>query len=210
MGYTTEFTGQVGLDKPLSRPHREYLRAFSETRRMWRDAKAAARAKDPLRRAVGLPIGDEGAFFVGSKAEYGQDYRGGVMDYNEPPITQPGLWCKWEPNEAGTAIIWTGAEKFYDYVQWMRYLVDNFLKPWGYVANGSIEWEGEDPADKGTITVVNNVVLPADARHVDTFMVDHRKAFRTDRAHLDMCKRQRIMAESVLHKRMKKAVGAKT
>ena len=49
-------------------------------------------------------------------------------------------------------------EKFYDYVGWIEYLIANFLKPWGYVLNGEVEWHGEDGDDRGMIVVKDNVV----------------------------------------------------
>jgi hypothetical protein len=82
----------------------------------------------------------------------------GVLDYNNAPLGQPGLWCQWIPTEDGTAIEWDGCEKFYDYIEWLEYLIENFLKPWGYVLEGTCEWQGEDRQDRGRIVVNNNVV----------------------------------------------------
>jgi hypothetical protein len=70
----------------------------------------------------------------------------------------PGAWCQWEPNEEGTAILHDQGEKFYEYVAWMEYIVDKFLIPWGYIANGCISWDGEESDDDGIIDVINNVV----------------------------------------------------
>jgi len=62
------------------------------------------------------------------------------------------------PNADGTAIEWNEGEKFYEYIPWIKYLIDNLLKPWGYVLNGTVEWEGEDNSDVGKIIVKDNVV----------------------------------------------------
>jgi hypothetical protein len=62
------------------------------------------------------------------------------------------------PNDDGTAIVWDGGEKFYEYVDWIEYLINNFLQPWGYVLNGEVEWFGEDRDDRGLIVVDNNAV----------------------------------------------------
>jgi hypothetical protein len=158
MGYTTDFTGAFTLDKPLEPRHATYLTKFSETRRMYRKA-SVANEPDPIREAVGLPVGDCGSYYVGSPAEFGQDYNNPtVSDSNRPPAGQPGLWCDWAPTKDGTGIEWNGGEKFYHYVNWLAYLIDHFLKPWGYTLNGTVEWQGEDREDIGTITVENNVV----------------------------------------------------
>ena len=81
-----------------------------------------------------------------------------MTDSNKPPTGQPGLWCQWTPNDDGTAIVWDGGEKFYDYVAWLEYLVKNFLKPWGYVLNGTVNWSGEDQGDVGKIVAKDNKV----------------------------------------------------
>lgn len=63
-------------------------------------------------------------------------------------------------------IAWNGHEKFYDYVEWLEYLVENFLKPWGYKLNGTVTWQGEDSGDFGKIIVKENVVSTKRGRKV--------------------------------------------
>jgi hypothetical protein len=158
MGYHTDFNGEFDLDKPLSPEHKTYLEQFSYTRRVQRKQSVASKMEDPVRLAAGLPIGKEGAYFVGAKGHCGQDIDDSVKNYNTPPQGQPSLWCQWIPNTDGTAIQWDGGEKFYEYVDWIEYLINNFLKPWGYVLNGEVEWFGEDRHDRGLIVVDNNIV----------------------------------------------------
>ncbi len=159
MGYTTDFDGQFDLDKPLSAAQVAYLEKFANTRRITRDAEETAKFPDPLRDAVGLPIGKDACFYVGSTAPMGQDWKGGgVVDGNRPPEGQPGLWCKWVPTEDGTAIVWNEHEKFYDYVGWLQYLIKNFLKPWGYTLSGKVRYQGEEYDDRGAIYVKDNKV----------------------------------------------------
>ena len=70
----------------------------------------------------------------------------------------PGIWCQWVPNEEGTSIVHDEGEKFYAYDAWIEYLIDEYLAPWGYIANGCISWDGEESDDDGIIDVINNVV----------------------------------------------------
>jgi hypothetical protein len=56
-------------------------------------------------------------------------------------------YCDWEPNEDGTAIRHNGGEKSYQYVEWIQYIVENLIKPWGYVLNGSVDWHGDEAGD---------------------------------------------------------------
>ncbi|MHA2022800.1 MAG: hypothetical protein ACTSWQ_03975 [Candidatus Thorarchaeota archaeon] len=158
MGYTTNFEGQFDLDKPLSEEQISYLNAFNETRRMKRNPHIAEKMDDPTREAVGLPIGKEGEFFVGGIGFAGQDRDDSVLEYNCSPSTQPSLWCQWTPNEEGTAIIWDEGEKFHEYAEWLEYIVENFIKPWGYTLNGEVTWDGEEPSDIGKIVVEDNEV----------------------------------------------------
>src|SRR5205085_8197663 len=46
----------------LSKEHAAYLRAFAQTRRMRRGPQCGA-LPDPVREAVGLPVGPQGAYF---------------------------------------------------------------------------------------------------------------------------------------------------
>ena len=158
MGYTTEFQGTFSLNKTLTEDQVVYLTKFSETRRMKRDAKIAATLPDPLRNAVGLPIGNEAEYFVGGVGDFGQDDDLSVIDHNDPPKNQPGLWCQWVPSADGGGIEWNGGEKFYYYVEWLNYIIKNFLIPWGLVLNGTVKWRGEDFNDAGKIIVKDNVV----------------------------------------------------
>jgi hypothetical protein len=62
------------------------------------------------------------------------------------------------PDEEGTAIVGDGAEKFYSYIEWLGYLLGHFLRPWGYVLDGTLTWQGEEEEDHGRIIVVDNAV----------------------------------------------------
>lgn len=68
----------------------------------------------------------------------------------------PGVWCEWEPDENGNHLRWNEAEKFYNYVDWLTYLVDHFLAPWGRKLNGDVAWAGEGSGDSGIIYALNN------------------------------------------------------
>jgi hypothetical protein len=158
MGYTTDFEGAFQLDKPLAQEHYAYLIAFSDTRRMKRDAARADMFPDPIRRAVNLSIGVCGAYYVGASGMKGQDGDDSVIDYNSPPNEQPGLWNDWVPTGDRLSIHWNGSEKFYGYVEWIEYIIQHFLEPWGYKLNGEVMWKGESISDIGKITIKDNIV----------------------------------------------------
>lgn len=142
MGYTTDFFNQkLRLNKQLSVDDKNFLTKLSETRRMARNVDAK--------------YGVEGEFYVdGGLDDYNDPT---VIDHNRSPRTQPGLWCQWTPTEDGWGLEWDGGEKFYNYVEWLEYII-NWLKPRGYVLNGSVDYQGEEAGDQGTIVVEDNVV----------------------------------------------------
>jgi hypothetical protein len=80
-------------------------------------------------------------------------------DERHDPKDMPDYWCNWVPTYDDMGIVWNGAEKFYNYIGWLQYLIDNFLQPQGYQLSGDVEWEGESFDDTGTISVHNNVIL---------------------------------------------------
>ena len=158
MGYTTYFDGEFVLDNPLSKEHFEYMKAFSQTRRMKRSSQKALKIPDPLREAVDLPIGLEGGYFVGNTNNFGQESDDSVTNSNISPKEQPGLWCQWTPSEGGSAIVHDEGEKFYFYIEWIEYLIKHFIEPWGYKLNGEVYWRGEEDDDMGKIFIDENEV----------------------------------------------------
>ena len=153
MGYTTYFDGSMKISPPLTPEQASYINNFSETRRMKRDPEKASKLPDPLREAVGLPIGEEGCYFVGGYGFGGQDKDDSVVECNSPPAIQPSLWCHWVVSEDGSTLEWDGGEKFYEFTLWLEYLIEHFFRPWGTSLSGSIDWSGQDVDDRGTIHV---------------------------------------------------------
>lgn len=146
MGYTTDFSGEFRLDRPLDDETHALLVGLSTTRRM-------------KRKGLDTKFGVDGEFYFNPEStELGQEREDSIVDFNRPPSTQPGLWCQWTPTEDKQGLVWDEGEKFYDYVEWMEYLIEKILKPRGYVVNGQVTWQGEDSDDKGMIDIRANVV----------------------------------------------------
>lgn len=158
MGYNTDFFGRFLLNAPLSEAQAAYLTAFAETRRMQRSPKLAVTLPDPKRLAVGLPIGDDAGYFVGGAGMRGQGDDPAIRNYNVPPHGQPGLWCLWIPSEDRCGIEWDGTEKFYQYREWLEYLITHFIRPWGFSLRGRVGWRGEGANDVGVLVVIDNEV----------------------------------------------------
>ena len=147
MGYTTDFDGSFKINKPLDDGTFNLINGLAGTRRMGR-------------RGLAFEYGEEGEFYYDPHSDdYGQENNSNIIDYNRPPKTQPGLWLQWFVLDDRQTIEWDQGEKFYEYVEWIEYLIDKILEPRGYKVNGEVYWEGEDGAsDIGKIEIKDNQV----------------------------------------------------
>jgi hypothetical protein len=145
MGYDTVFNGKFVLNKRLDLETYQFLVKLSGTRRM--------------ARSLPEEYGVEGEFYVDGGGCAGQAREDNIIDFNTPPKTQPSLWCEWCPTEDGLAIEWNDAEKFYHYIEWIKYLIERILQPRGYVLNGDVRWQGQSCYDAGCVSIKDNVVI---------------------------------------------------
>ena len=162
MGYTTTFGGAFIIEPPLNEHEVKYLQAFNATRRMKRT---------------------KGQYYVGGTGLMGQDCEDDVLEYNTSPDGQPGLWCAWTVSDDGTRIMWDEAEKAYHMEEWLKYIIDHFIKPgavtsatdvqldqpqflpftYDHVVSGTVTAAGEDPGDLWVLMVEDNVVHRGDS-----------------------------------------------
>ena len=70
----------------------------------------------------------------------------------------PSIWCDWGVSDDGATFGWSGAEKFYNYEGWLRFLITHFFVPWGVRIDGSIEFCGEDDEQHGVISTAGDAV----------------------------------------------------
>mgnify|MGYP001081153724 FL=1 len=129
MGYSTDFWDEFTIDKPLDDETYALLEGLSQTRRMSRDivklGKRVYEIENPTPEDIAnweKEFGCEGEFWVGDTEQRG-DRTEDVINGNQPPATQPGLWCQWEILEDRQTIIWDGGEKFYEYIAWIEYII---------------------------------------------------------------------------------------
>tara|TARA_B100000315_G_scaffold243129_1_gene266168 strand:+ start:3258 stop:3848 length:591 start_codon:yes stop_codon:yes gene_type:complete len=188
MGYTTDFKGSFELDKPLTEEQKHYYNNWKSLRRVKRDSD---KLNDKYEGKYGLEgdYGIEGEYFGYIPEEF-SDKDGNfdwskegstewinnfpnpddsIIDDNHPPSTQPGLWCQWEIED--DKLVWDGGEKFYNYKEWLDYIIKNFLNTWGVKLNGEVYWSGEECMDTGTLVVRDNHLLTYDG-HVQSYDVE--------------------------------------
>lgn len=169
MGYSTWFDGSFRFNKPVDYKLKNYIKKFHDVRHMRRDVEKIKEVfPNWERNCLNGDLGNEGEFFVGGIGFMGQDRDDSILDYNYSPKTQPGLWCQWEITEDGTELVWDEGEKFYHYIEWLQYMINNFFNPAGYILNGEVTWNGEDDDDLGVIIVEDNNVIVEYGIHVPT------------------------------------------
>jgi len=154
MGANYSSSGIFTVSPPLTEEHAAYLHRFHQTRRMKRDSKLLAATPDPTRVAVGLPVGKQGGYFVGASSDDSSYREPSVIDSSKPPTGQPGLWCPWVPTEDRSGI--QHKDGNHSQAKWLRYIIEHFLRPWGYTVDGTVFLEGE--YDKGRVTAYKNFV----------------------------------------------------
>lgn len=159
MGYDTYFSGSLHFNREVSPQMKEYINRFSDTRRMPRDNEKIKEIYPNWRELCFFgDLGRKGEYFAPISKINGQEDDKTVLDHNGyKEAVHPGLWCQWIIDD-NNELTWDGNEKFYEYVEWLKYLINHFFAPLGYVLNGDITFEGEDSEDLGTIHVVDNVV----------------------------------------------------
>lgn len=156
MGYTTYFVGQFNIDRPLDQETEALINGLENTRRMKRDLEVIARHENMFFKDALSKYGIDGEFYV--KDSINGECGIGIIDHNEPPSTQPSLWCQWMYDKGKQAIVWNEGEKFYFYIEWIEYLIERILKPRGYTLNGEMLWQGQSLYDTGKITISDNNV----------------------------------------------------
>ena len=164
MGYDTFFKGKFELNRPATSEEIKYINNLSSTRRMKRDSE---KLMEMYKGQFGFPninsdnpidiYGIEGEFFVKEGEINGDRNDISIIDHNSPSIKQPSLWCQWVLSDDGTNLAWDENEKFYNYVEWLDYIINIFNK-WNIIINGEVSFQGQERRDKGKIKVKNNII----------------------------------------------------
>lgn len=84
-----------------------------------------------------------------------------LLEANEDTDTiqgdHPGSYMQWVPTQSLDGIVYDGNEKFYEYGEWMMWLLTH-LATLGILASGDILWQGESVGDAGILSVKDNVL----------------------------------------------------
>jgi hypothetical protein len=142
MGYDTKFTGRFAFSRPLTAKECAILQAVHDHRHQ--DDFKLPYAASEIR-----PVEIEREIF--KPCYIGEGYDSISKKY-------PSRYCKWTVSLNKRALVWDKMEKFYNYVNWLEYLISHFFAVWGVQLNGTIKWKGANRGDQGTITMKNNKI----------------------------------------------------
>jgi hypothetical protein len=156
MGYTTDFIGHFDIYPPLNDAEQAYLTAYARSRREGTEhapyavpANPAAEEFPPPGRPVAAPSS-------------GVNPRVSALD------RPPGIWCGWVPGWCGDCLAYDGIEKFYQPVDWLRYLIEHFLRPGARAATSGLGYFEQFTFDH----VLDGVVAGSRRDTCELFLID--------------------------------------
>jgi hypothetical protein len=95
------------------------------------------------------------------------------------PEPFPGNYCQWVVTKKLDGIEWDRNEKFYDYPEWLQWLINYVLRPAGIKLSGTVKFQGEESSDRGTLTVTEGqAVVKADASKDKPDTLKELRSFR--------------------------------
>lgn len=215
MDNSTVYAGHIDIQGEMSVAVADYINCFSAVRHMKRDNKKLKELHpDWVAHVWDYRLGTQGEFYVpiDNPDEMETDYHDeSIIDINMPPDTQPSLWCQWviEGDRTFTGIenakiVWDQGEKFYFGPEWMRYLINKFLNPKGYICNGMIS--GIDESDSGEyILVIQNQVY---SFNLDFIEREKEGDFKT-RAFIALSENTPEIPEELVLKKMVRLINEK-
>lgn len=153
--------GRFVFNRKITKKLADYLEWFSKMRHVKRDNQMIKKFYPNWQknRCFFGCLGDEGEFFLAFYNDTREDVT--VIDVNTPPSSQPNLFCGWTVSDNRKFLEWDDSIEFCDAVEWLKYIIENFIKtdPHEYKLNGEVTWENIDTFEKGVIIVKNNTVL---------------------------------------------------
>ncbi len=130
MGYHTKQDGHLDISPPLDPAQIAWVRAFAQSRRVCRHEERIASRPDPLREAVGLAVGADGAFYTGDLQGESDET---VANWNYPADPVPSLYSAWTVSEDGARL--TGRDQASYPTVWLEVFVE-ILVGWGGAFRG--------------------------------------------------------------------------
>ena len=155
-----EITGTLKITPEPNESIKNLLQGLNRTRRMARDIGKLAELNNISPVMAERLYGKEGELYYEDFPNSDQTRDPSIIDYNRPPGNQPSLWNNWILDPETSTLSWEPHDKFYNYREWLTYIIDDILAPDGYKVNGYIKWVGDEhPLDRGYTCVNNNIII---------------------------------------------------
>lgn len=159
MGYTTIFKGRFTFDREVDSELVNYINTFARIRHVKRDVERYKEIHpDWTSKCFDGNPGTDGEYIIEENDNIWTDPDKIITGINTSPGNCPGLWCQWVIRD-NKYLEWDQGEKFYKYVDWLEYLIDNFFGPKNYILNGQVSYQGENENDNGIIKITNNKII---------------------------------------------------
>jgi hypothetical protein len=158
MGYSTDFIGIIDIYPPLNDAEQAYLTAYAGSRRT--DTEQAPYV------VPGNPAAEEFEPTVLPVEAKRQSIAARDRTTDRPP----GPWCGWVPAWSGDCLTFDGKEKFYEPVEWLRYLIAHFLRPGARAASSGLGYFQQFTFDH----VLDGVIAGSRRDTCELFLIDVR------------------------------------
>lgn len=151
MGYNTDFDGEIKINPALPKDIANYIRDFSRVKHIKRDPEVVPSLNDGkgLSYCFNGNPGPDGCYYIGKDESLGT---------GEEELDGLSLWCDFTVSQDGSEIMWNQSSRTIKALEWISFLINHFIAPFGHVCNGTIECCGDNFDDKWEICVENNEV----------------------------------------------------
>ena len=149
------FEGSFSLTPGLSAAQAAYLRAFLAVQHGFWPLQYVQQQPDLLRTAVGLPIGEDAALYVG---HYSNGLKGRHPFTDKHSTSSPGPGgqphcgnCPWQLSSDGTHLLPDKKKLAAMPLKWLGWLVTNLLSPWRIDIKGLASFDDPCTSQEGKI-----------------------------------------------------------
>jgi ribosomal protein L18 len=147
-----KISGEIDITPPLNDYDYYYFRNFLKSPHFKRHVEKTKKNYNGTNGYYG-DYGQDGEFFIyyiidDQKIEKTDD----IISTTEPPPSLPTVYCPWRLNISGNIITPIESKTYRNNYKWLKWLIENFFKPYNYKLNGHFKVETETYSRKIVIT----------------------------------------------------------
>lgn len=149
------FQGSFNLTPGLSEAQASYLQAFLAVQHGFWPSEYVQQQADPLREAVGLPLGEDAAFYVG---HYSNGLKGRHPFINKHITISPGPGdqphcgnCPWQLSPDSSKLVPDKKKLAAMPLKWLGWLVSNILTTWKINVTGVASYDDPCTSQEGRV-----------------------------------------------------------